>query len=174
MSRHCIRNQRPGTRRTAIAVALVLAASLAGCGPADTGLQRDAAHQLQEHVLVVSKAAAGSDHAAALKGLAELEAEVMSASGNGQISEQRRRRIMTSVAAVRADITAAIEAAAVAAKAAAAAKTAAAEKAKAESEAAAKAAQETTAPVIVVPPPAPVTAPGQGKGKQGKGQSKNE
>ena len=39
---------------------IVLESLLAGCGPVETGLQRDAARQLQERVLGVSEAAAAS------------------------------------------------------------------------------------------------------------------
>ena len=180
------RSQRTGNRSACLAVALVLAGSLAACGPADTGLQRDTAHQLQELVLGVSKAAAAADHAAALKGLDNLEADVASAAGSGHISEERRRNIMTSAAAVRADLAAAIDAAAEAAKAAkaeaaAAAQAAAADKVKADAEAAAKAAQENAAPVLVAPVPAPAPAPApeqargnEGKGKENKGKNKND
>lgn len=170
-------SQRTGTR---IVVALMLAGSLAGCGAADAGLQRGAARQLQEHVLSVSKAAAANDHAAALTGLDALEAEVAAGVGRGSISEDRRRRIMTNAAAVRADLTAIINAAAETAKAAkaaevaaaaAAAKAAAAKaaKVKADAEAAAKAAQQNAAPIIVAPAPAP--EPGPGKGNKGKGRN---
>ncbi|PTT67484.1 hypothetical protein, partial [Arthrobacter sp. HMWF013] len=135
---------RPNGRRSIAralirgAAALVLAASLASCGPAETGLQRDAARQLQERVLGVSQAAAANDHAAALTALDGLESELSTAADNGQVSEERRRTIMTVITAVRADLNAAADAAA---KAAADAK-AAEEKAKADADAAAKAAQE--------------------------------
>ncbi|HYH77777.1 MAG TPA: hypothetical protein VD841_09790, partial [Arthrobacter sp.] len=89
--------------------ALVLVVSVTGCGPTDTGLQRGAASQLQQYVLTVTQAAAANDHAAALQALDGLEADLASAAGNGQVSEERRRTIMTSLAAVRADLTAAVE-----------------------------------------------------------------
>ncbi|MGZ4663258.1 MAG: hypothetical protein ACXVYB_18470 [Arthrobacter sp.] len=161
------------------ATALVLAASLGGCGPAETGLQRVAARQLQQRVLGVSQAAAANDHPAALKALDSLEAELKSVAANGQVSEERRRTIMTTITAVRADLTAAVEAAqAAAVKAAeeAAGATAAAEadKAKADAEAAAKAAQESAGPVVApAPSPAQVPAPEQGKGNAGKGKGRN-
>ncbi len=99
------RSRRTGARGACLAAALVLVASLAACGPADTGLQRDTAHQLQEQVLGVTKAAAANDHAAALTVLNKLEADVAAAAGSGHISEERRRRITTSIAAVKADLT---------------------------------------------------------------------
>lgn len=155
----------------------MLAASMAGCAPADTGLQPDTARHFQELVLGVSQAAAANDHPAALTALESLEADVASAAGSGQVSEERRRAIMTSITAVRTDLTTAIQAAAeAAAKAreqeAAAAAAAEAEKARAEAEAAAKAAQEQ---VSVVPPPAPVPAPAPepARGSEGKGKNKN-
>ncbi|WP_426989849.1 hypothetical protein [Pseudarthrobacter sp. Y6] len=160
-----------GARGACLAAALALAASLAGCGPADTGIQRDTAKQLQELVLGVSQAAAATDHTAALKTLDSLETDVASAAGSGQVSEERRRSIMTSITAVRADLNAAVGAAAAAAKAAeeAAAAAAGAEKTKADAEAAAQAAQaaqENTAPVV------PAPAPEQGKGTEGNGKNK--
>ncbi|MFB8371069.1 hypothetical protein ACFC25_17110 [Pseudarthrobacter sp. NPDC055928] len=169
--------RRAGTRGAGFAAALMLAASMAGCAPADTGLQPDTARHFQELVLGVSQAAAANDHPAALTALESLEADVASAAGSGQVSEERRRAIMTSITAVRTDLTTAIQAAAeAAAKAreqeAAAAAAAEAEKASAEAEAAAKAAQEQ---VSVVPPPAPVPAPAPepARGSEGKGKNKN-
>jgi hypothetical protein len=174
-----------------LAAALVLAASLAGCGPAETGLQRDIARQLQERVLSVSQAAAANDHAAALKELDGLDADVAAAASEGKVSEDRRRTIMTNIAAVRADLQAAVEAALAEAKAAeeAAAAAAAAEaqaqaeaesaRAAAEAEAAAKAAQEAGEQVVPAPvpepAPAPAPAPGPAEGKgEGKGKGKND
>lgn len=169
--------QRAGIRGAGFAAALMLAASLAGCGPAATGLQPDTARHFQELVLGVSKAAAANDHTAALTALEGLEADVASAADSGRVSEDRRRAIVTSIAAVRADLAAAIQAAADAAAkareqeaAAAAAAAAEAEKARAEAEAAAKAAQEQ---VSAVPPPAPAPVPEPGKGSDGKGKNKN-
>lgn len=171
------------TRGIGLAAALALAASLAGCGPAETGLPRDTARQLQELVLGVSQSAAANDHSGALRTLDSLEADVTTAAGSGQVSEERRRSIMTSITAVRADLTAAIDAAAAAAKAAeeaaAAAAAAEAEKAKADADAdadaqaAARAAQESTAPVVAAPMPAPSPAPERKKGNEGKGKNKN-
>ena len=172
------RGGRFGARRwVRLAAALALAALLSGCGPADTGLQRDAARQLQEQVLIVSQGAAANDPAAALKALDSLEAALASAAGSGQVSEDRRRGIMTSAAAVRADLTAAMEAIAATAKAAeeAAAATAAAEaeKTRAEAEASAQAAAESAAAAAPVPAPAQAPAPGPAKGSEGKGKGRN-
>jgi septal ring-binding cell division protein DamX len=140
-----------------VAAALLLAAALAGCAPADTGLQQDAARQLQGRVLGVSQAAAGNDHAAALKALERLEADLGAAATNGQVSEDRRRSIVAAAAAVRADLEAAVATAAKAAEEAAAAETA---KADADDEAV----QEETA----APTPADTSKGSAGKGK-GKG-----
>jgi hypothetical protein len=170
--------QRTGARVAGVAAALALAASLAGCGPAETGLQRDTAQQLQELVLGVSQAAASTDHTAALKILDSLETGVASAAGSGQVSEERRRSIMTSITAVRADLNAALEAAAAAAKAAEqaaaakAAEQAAAAKAAEQAAAAAQAAQENTAPVVPAPVQAPATE--RGRGTEGKGKNKKD
>lgn len=172
MTRPHSRGKRAGARGAGLAVTVMLAAALAGCGPADTGLQRDTAQKLQELVLGVSQAAAATDHAAALKALDSLETDVASAAGSGRVSEERRRSIVTSITAVRADLKAAAEAAAAAAKAADEAAAAAAEaaKTKADAEAAAQAAQEYTAPVVPVPAPAPAPEPAKG---EGKGKNKN-
>ena len=158
----------------ALVLAVSLAVSLAGCGPADTGLQRGAAGQLQERVLSVTQAAAANDLAAALQALDSLEGDLASATSNGQVSEDRRRTIMTSIAAVRADLTAAVQAAeAAAAKAAeeaAAAAAAAAEAEQAQAEESSEAAQDATGTV-----PAPVQgspAQEQGKGSDGKAKGK--
>jgi len=158
--------------------ALVLALSLAACGPADTGLERGAAGQLQQRVLSVTQAAAANDHAAALQALDGLETDLAAAAGNGQVSEERRRSIMTAITAVRADLTSAVQVAEAAAakaaeEAAAAAAAAEAEKAKAEAEASSEAAQEGVAPV-----PAPMPEPGpaqeQGKGSDGRAKGKKD
>lgn len=168
-----------------VATALALAVSLASCGPVETGLQRDAARQLQERVLRVSQAAAANDHPTALQALDSLDAELALVSSDGRVSEERRQRILTIITAVRADLAAAIEAAetAAAAKTAAEAAAAEAEKAKADAEAEGKAAQENAAPVVPAPLPEQVPAPEQGqgneekgsgeKGNEGKGKGKN-
>ncbi|QDG66045.1 hypothetical protein NIBR502772_07290 [Pseudarthrobacter sp. NIBRBAC000502772] len=165
------KNQSARSWGAGLAAALMLSASLAGCGPAATGLQRDTASHLQEVVLGVSQAAAANDHSAALTALESLEADVASAAGSGQVSEERRRRIMAGITAVRSDLNAAAEAA-VAAKAA---EEAAAEKTKAAAEAAAQAtqaAQENSTPAPAPAPaavPVPAPAPEQGKGKNKNG-----
>lgn len=148
-------------RALAFAAALVLAASLAGCATPDAGLQRETARQLQERVLSVGQAAADNDHAAALKALERLESDLSDASANGRVSEDRRRSIMTAVAAVRADLTAA--------EAEARAAVDAAEQAKADADAAEKAARETSVPVV----PAPAPAEDNTKGNGGKGKGKD-
>lgn len=188
------RIRRPRAHGARLGAALLLAISLVACGTAESGLERGTAHRLQEHVLGVSRAAAANDPAAALAGLDTLEAEVDDAARSGRISEDRRRSIMTSAEAVRADLTATLDAAAEAAKAAkaaeeatasaaaeaaaaeaAAAEAAAAEKAKADADAAATAEEVSTAPVVVAPPPMPAApGPQQGRGNEGKGKSRND
>jgi hypothetical protein len=166
-----------GSAALVLPVSLVLAVSLAGCGPADTGLQRGAAGQLQERVLSVTQAAAANDLAAALQALDSLEGDVASATSNGQVSEDRRRTIMTSMAAVRADLTAAVQAAETAAAkaaeeaAAAAAAAAAAEAEKAKAEESSESAQGGTA---TVPAPAQEQGQEQGKGSDGKAKGKKD
>jgi uncharacterized membrane protein len=136
---------------------------LAGCAAPDAGLQRETARQLQERVLSVGQAAAGKDNAAALKALERLESDLSAASAGGRVSEDRRRTIMTAVAAVRADLTAAEAEARAAADAAA--------QAKADADAAEKAARETSVPVVPAPGAAP--AEGNAKGNSGKGKGKD-
>lgn len=150
------------------AAAIVLACSLTACGPADTGLQEAAARQLQERVLGVSQAAAGNDHAGGLAALDGLEADLAAAVSNGQVSEDRRRSIMTAAAAVRADLAAAKAEATAAAKAA---EEAAATQKQAEADAAA--ADAATQPVQVAPEPVQ-PAPAESKGNDGKGKGKDD
>jgi hypothetical protein len=138
------------------AAALLLAGSLAACGPAETGLQRDTARQLQERVLGVSQAAAANDLSGGLAALDSLEADLASAMGTGQVSEERRLGIMTAAAAVRTDLTAAKDLADAAATKAA--EDAAAAQKQAEADAAAAQAAK------VAP------APTDGKGNKGKGK----
>ena len=141
----------------AAAATLLLAGSLAACGPADTGIKADAARQLQERVMGVTQAAAGNDPAGGLAALDALEADLAAAVGNGQVSDERRRSIMTAAAAVRADLTAA-KAVADAAAAKAAQEAAAAQD---QAEAAASEAGK------VAP------APAEDKGNEGKGKGKD-
>lgn len=170
--------RRSRARELPLVAALLLAASLAGCAPAQDALPRDSARHFQELVLGVSQSAAANDHAAALKRLDLLETDVASAAAGGHVSEERRRGIMTSISAVRADITAAIEAAASAkaAEEAAAAAAAEAETARADAQAVTRAAQEYTAPVAPLPAPSPAPERkkgNEGKGNEGKGQNRN-
>jgi hypothetical protein len=155
-------NHWPFARQRALpfAVALILATTLAGCATPDAGLQRETARQLQERVLSVGQAAAGKDNAAALKALERLESDLSAASASGRVSEDRRRTIMTAVAAVRADLTAAEAQARAAADAAA--------QAKADADAAEKAAQDASVPVV----PAPAPTEDNAKGNAGKGKGK--
>ncbi|MET3163791.1 UNVERIFIED_ORG: peptidoglycan hydrolase CwlO-like protein [Arthrobacter sp. UYEF10] len=146
-----------------VATAVLLAVSLAACGPAETGLERDSARQLQERVLRVSQAAAANDLSGGLAALESLEADLASAVGSGRVTEERRRSITTAAAAVRADLTAAkAEADAAATKAAA---DAAAAQTKAEADAAAA---EAEAAKVATAPASPSSD--EGKGNKGKGK----
>ncbi|MET3719306.1 MULTISPECIES: hypothetical protein [unclassified Arthrobacter] len=144
------------------AAAVLLAGSLAACGPANSGLQHDTAQQLQQRVLGVSQAAAGNDPAGALAVLDALDADLATATADGKISEDRRRTIMTATAAVRADLTKAVAAAVAATKEAEAA-AAAQQQAEADAAAAANA----------VPAPA-VPAQGGKNAGEGKGKGTNK
>jgi hypothetical protein len=180
--------RNPGRGRAAVrwvsaAAALMLTGSLAACGPAGSGLKQDTAAQLQQRVLSVSQAAAGNDPAGALTALAALEADLAAATSNGKVSDDRRRSIVTAVAAVRADLNEAVAAAAAAAAktaedAAAAQRQAeanAAAQRQAEADAAAAKANEV-APAPVAPAPV-VPAPAQkngNSGNNGKGKDKGK
>src|SRR5690349_11746968 len=143
---------------------MLAAGLLAGCGTGETGLQRDAATQLQARVLEVTQASSQNDPATALRALEGLETELENAQSKGGISEERRRSITTIAAAVRADLTDAIA-------------NANAEQAKARAAEEARQAAEQAAPQS--PPaqeaPAPTTLQpsGEGAGKKenpGKGK----
>lgn len=140
--------------------AMLAAGLLAGCGTGETGLQRDAATQLQARVLEVAQASSQNDPATALRALEGLETELENAQSKGGISDERRRSITTIAAAVRADLTEAI------------AKT---EQAKAEEEArqAAEQAAPQSPPAQEAPAPTTVQPSGEDKGKkdnEGKGK----
>ncbi|QDG66185.1 hypothetical protein NIBR502772_08145 [Pseudarthrobacter sp. NIBRBAC000502772] len=139
------------------AAAFLLAGSLAACGPAEAGLQRDAARQLQARVLGVTQASATNDPAGGLAALDSLEADLASAARTGQVSEERRRSITTAATAVRADLTAAKALADAAA--AKVAEDAAAAQRQADADAAQKGATAPVAP-----------APSDDKGNRGKGK----
>ena len=143
------------------AAAVLLAGSMAACGPAETGLQRDTARHLQDRVLGVSQAVAANDLSGGLAALDSLEADLTSVTGTGRVSEERRLSIMTAAAAVRADLTAAQDLADAAATKAA--EDAAAAQKQAEADAAAAEAAK------VAPAPA-APAPTNGKGNKGKGK----
>jgi hypothetical protein len=132
----------------------VLAVGLAGCGGTAPELETDAAVQLQQRVLAVTKAAAGKDPATALKSLAQLTSELDAAAAAGQVSFRRHRSITVAVNAVRADLAAVQEATKAAAKAAPSADPA------------------TPSPVVVSRAHASATGgqPGSGQGKSGQGE----
>ncbi|HKU02072.1 MAG TPA: hypothetical protein VJQ80_04615 [Arthrobacter sp.] len=137
----------PGRLLLAWGAAALAAALLSACAAPGTGLQREAATQLQARVLEVTQASSQNDPEAALKALEGLEADLSAAQAKGQVSEERRRSITTVATAVRADLNEAISAQAAAAKAAEDARIAASQAAQAP----------TTAPG-----PAPQPAPAQG------------
>ena len=167
-------SQAPAAWRRAMTVltGFTLAAALAGCGAAPE-LGPDAAAKLQERVLEVTRSAAGSNPAAALKSLARLSSELDAAAAAGQVSFKRHRSISAAINSVRADLTAAQ-----------AAKNAAAQAAAAKATAAPKP-SPTTAPAAVAPVPVPAPAPansgrqdnsgkGSSEGNKDKGSGKNK
>ncbi len=147
---------RRALRRASVAFAGgVLALGLTGCGGAAPELGADAAAQLQQRALVVTKAAAGSDPAAALTSLEQLASDLDAAAADGRVSFKRHQSITAAVDTVRADLKTAL----------------AAKKAKA-AEAAAKAATaaSATTPAVVAPAPAPASGD-PARGNEGKGTS---
>ncbi|MBX7443031.1 MULTISPECIES: hypothetical protein [unclassified Arthrobacter] len=151
--------------------ALVLSAIvLSACAPANNGLQRDVATQLQARVLEVTQASSQNDAASALKALDGLESDLSAAQAKGRVSEDRRRSITTVATAVRADLNEAL--AAQQAKAAEDARIAA-EQAAAQSPSPAPEAKVSQA----APAPAPGAASGNGtdagKNNGDKGKGKN-
>ena len=169
-----LRQASPGPLLLACAAAALAAALLSACAAPGTGLQREAATQLQARVLEVTQASSQNDPAAALKALEGLEADLSAAQAKGQVSEERRRSITTVASAVRADLNEAISAQAAAAKAAEDARIAASQAAQAPSPAPGPASQ---------PAPARAPAPAQGnssgngadagKNNSDKGKGKN-
>ena len=155
----------------------MLAAGLAGCAGAAPELESTASAQLQQRVLEVTKSAASSNPAAALKSLDRLTSELDAAAAAGQVSFKRHRSITAAIDSVRADLTAAQAAKKAAADAAA---RAAAAKATASAEP-----SPTAEPAVVVPAPAPAPAPansgrqdnsgkGSSEGNKDKGRGKNK
>ncbi|WP_457948935.1 hypothetical protein ACTAQI_01035 [Pseudarthrobacter sp. alpha12b] len=112
--------RRPATGRLLLAcsAALLAAALLNACAAPGNGLQREAATQLQARVLEATQASSQNDPVSALKALDGLDADLSAAQAKGQVSEERRRSIMTVVSAVRADLNEAAAAQVAASKAA--------------------------------------------------------
>ncbi|MDQ0117823.1 hypothetical protein AB0280_14715 [Pseudarthrobacter sp902506025] len=165
-----LRQAVPGRLLLACAAALLATTFLNACAAPGSGLQREAATQLQARVLEVTQASSQNDPAAALKALEGLEADLSAAQAKGQVSEERRRSITTVATAVRADLTEAVAAQAAAAKAAEDARVAAAQAAQDPSPAPASQA---------APAPAPAQGSAAGNGADGgknngdKGKGKN-
>ncbi|VXB76860.1 hypothetical protein [Arthrobacter sp. 8AJ] len=165
-----LRQAVPGRLLLACVAALLAATFLNACAAPGSGLQREAATQLQARVLEVTQASSQNDPAAALKALEGLEADLSAAQAKGQVSEERRRSITTVATAVRADLTEAVAAQAAAAKAAEDARVAAAQAAQDPSPAPASQA---------APAPAPAQGSAGGNGADGgknngdKGKGKN-
>ncbi|MDQ0617483.1 mucin-associated surface protein [Arthrobacter globiformis] len=174
-------SRAPAVWRRAMTVltGCILAAGLAGCAGAAPELETNAAAKFQQLVLEVTRSAAGSNPAAALKSLDRLSSDLDAAAAAGQVSFKRHRSITAAINSVRADLTAAQaakKAAAEAAAQAAAAKPTAAPKP-----------SPTTAPAVVAPTPAPAPVPapansgrqdnsgkGSSEGSKDKGSGKNK
>ncbi|MBD1543223.1 mucin-associated surface protein [Arthrobacter sp. IA7] len=164
-------SRAPAVWRRAITVltGCMLAAGLTGCAGAAPELEINAAAKFQQQVLEVTRSAAGSNPAAALKSLDRLSSELDAAAAAGQVSFKRHRSITAAIKSVRADLTAAQAQAARKAAAEVAAQPAAARPT------AAPKPSPTAAPAVVVPAPAPAPVPAPASnGRQdnsGKGNS---
>jgi len=171
---------RSSPRRLLVAcsAALMAAGFLSACAAPGSGLQREAATQLQARVLEVTQASSQNNPESALQALAGLEADLAAAQAKGQVSEERRRSITTVATAVRADLNDAVAAQkAAASKAAEDARTAAGQGTQAPS--------PTPEAPASQPPPAPAPAPAAdqgttsgnggnaGKNNSDKGKGKN-
>ncbi|MHA6668783.1 hypothetical protein ACX3O0_07915 [Homoserinimonas sp. A447] len=92
------------------AVVFVVAVALTGCAPQQSGYGADTAELLQGEVLEISELSAGSDFAAALLALSELEVSLKDARARGLLTEERFESITAALALVKADLEAAIAA----------------------------------------------------------------
>ncbi|WP_168915534.1 hypothetical protein [Microcella flavibacter] len=135
------RTDRPRT----VLPALVMAAVLGLTGCAGSAYDAETARALQERVAAVSTAAASEDWPTTETELMELETETQTALARGEITQARADAIMASVALVRADVDAALEAERVAAEQAEAERIAAEEAARAAAEEAARVAEQEAA-----------------------------
>lgn len=164
-----LRSALPARASTTLAMGL-LAFGLVACGGTAPELETDAASQLQQRVLAVTKAAAGNDPAKALKSLEQLSSELDAAAAAGQVSFKRHQSITVAIDSVRAGLTSAQ--AAEKSAAAAAAKAAAA---KAAADAVKQSPSPVTAPVVVAPAPAPTPVPDAGeKGRESSGKGNGD
>ncbi|WP_285244768.1 hypothetical protein [Pseudarthrobacter sp. fls2-241-R2A-127] len=146
--------------------ALLAAGLLGGCASPATGLQREAATQLQARVLEITQAASQDDPASALKALDGLESDLSAATTKGQVSPERSRSITTVASAVRADLNDAVAARQAAAKAA--------EDARIAAQQAAQNASPTADAPAAQPAPVQGSAGGGAKNSGGdKGKGKN-
>ncbi|MFP5312968.1 MAG: hypothetical protein ACLGH7_11285 [Actinomycetes bacterium] len=156
-----LRRRAPGRIPLVGSAALLAGSLLTGCAQ-ESGLQREAAAQLQARVLEVTQASSRNDPATALQALEGLEADLQAAQARGQVSEERRRSITTVATAVRADLQEAVAVQQAAAKAAEDTRVAADQAAQTPSSGTA-AAQPQPAPA---PAPAQTQAQTQGQGQQ--------
>ena len=103
-----------GRFRRAIAAAsvtLALAGGLAACAPEpDLAAEQSQAYRTQ--VVAIADSSAAGDYAGALAALEALQAEVDAAVADGSLEGDREQRIVEAIALVRADLEAAIAAAA--------------------------------------------------------------
>jgi outer membrane biosynthesis protein TonB len=95
---------------SSIAGATLVLLLTSGCQAAPLDIAPDEAKAFQSRVLTVTTAVADGRYAAAFETLAALETELDAAAAEGTVSFARHQRIDAAMAAVRADIQAAIDA----------------------------------------------------------------
>ncbi len=101
----------PRSRFTIAVVAIFLAvAVLASCSSTPANLQESTAERLQSGVLEVATAAAAGDYVSAQAALAVVEADLLTATADGQVTAARSAEIQSAINLVKTDLADAIAA----------------------------------------------------------------
>ena len=101
----------PVWHRTAAAAAVLVLGSVTACSAAQPDLADGAAAKLQSRAVAIRTAAADGNYRAALRALDGLAGELTRAAGQGDVSFPRYQSIDAALGQLRADLTAASEAA---------------------------------------------------------------
>lgn len=126
-------------------LAILLAAAVLGGCAGGSDFKGNAASTLQQRVMAVSQAAAGTDYAAAATALDELSRDLDKAAAAGDVSPSRQASIRNAIDLVRADLAAKVPAPA-----------------------------PTASDTDSAAPLAPTPSPEQPSGDNGKGNNKNK